>query len=304
MRFLERVTGRNGGLMDFLQRMAGYALTGVTREHALFFLYGTGTNGKGTFLNTLSAIMGHYASVASMDTFIASHSEKHSTDLAMLRGARLVTAQETEEGRRWAEAKLKALTGGDPITARFMRQDNFTFVPQFKLVIAGNHKPALRNIDPAMRRRFHLIPFTQTIPEAEVDRHFPEKLRAEWPAILDWAIEGCRHWLSIGLAPPAPVRDATEAYFIAEDSFSRWVDEELLVNRDDPKLRDSSTALWKSWNVWCAENGEQPGTQRSLSERLAAHGFQQYRTNKERGFIGISAIRRAPDRRTGGDDDR
>jgi putative DNA primase/helicase len=135
-----------------LQRVAGYSLTGITREHALFFGYGTGANGKGTFLNTPTGILGGYATIAPMETFTASPTDRHPTDLAMLRGARLVSAQETEEGRRWAESKIKALTGGDPITARFIRQDFFTFTPQFKLFIAGNHKPGLsrrRRSDPA-----------------------------------------------------------------------------------------------------------------------------------------------------------
>jgi putative DNA primase/helicase len=299
MAFLERVTGGDAELQDFLQRMAGYSFTGVTREHALFFLYGTGTNGKGTFINTLTAIMGRYASVASMDTFIATTSEKHSTDLAMLRGARLVTAQETEEGRRWAESKLKALTGGDPITARFMRQDNFTFIPQFKLVIAGNHKPALRNIDPAMRRRFHLVPFTQTIPEHEVDRQFPEKLRAEWPAILAWAIEGCQHWQRIGLLPPAIVRDATEAYFVAEDSFSRWFEECAIESK---QTWTSSQEIWRNWSIWCERNGEHAGTPKSLAEKLVTRGFVPERTNKQRGFRGINLIYKAKSHHEVGDD--
>src|SRR4029079_18211533 len=150
-------------------RMAGYSLTGITREHALFFAYGTGGNGKGVFLNTLSAILSDYAAVAPMEAFIATQGERHPTDLAELRGARPVTSQETEEGRRWAESKIKALTGGDPITARFMRQDFFTYLPAFKLVIAGNHKPGLRGVDEAIRRRFHLVPFTVTIAEDQRD---------------------------------------------------------------------------------------------------------------------------------------
>ena len=108
--------------------MAGYCLTGVTTEHALFFLYGTGANGKSVFVNTLTAILGDYATVAAMDMFMATHGERHPTDMAGLRGARLVTSIETEQGRRWAESKLKALTGGDKITARFMRQDFFEFI--------------------------------------------------------------------------------------------------------------------------------------------------------------------------------
>ena len=159
-RFLHEITGGDAELQAYLKRAVGYCLTGSVREHALFFAHGPGGNGKGVFLNTVAAILGDYATVASMDSFTATHTDRHPTDMAMLRGARLVTAQETEEGRRWAEAKVKALTGGDPITARFMRQDFFTYRPQFKLFVAGNHKPSLRNIDDAIRRRLHLIPFT------------------------------------------------------------------------------------------------------------------------------------------------
>ena len=142
--FLDPVTDGDAELIAFLQRVVGYALTGVTREHALFFLYGTGANGKGTFLNTLTGILGDYAHRAHRDLHGVT-SDRHPTDLAGLRGARLVTAVETEEGRRWAESRIKALTGGDTITARFMRQDFFEFTPQFKLLIAGNHKPGLRS---------------------------------------------------------------------------------------------------------------------------------------------------------------
>src|SRR5262249_34565131 len=152
----------------------GYALTGSTREHALFFLYGPGANGKSVFMNTVAAIVGDYAKTAPVDTFIEATHERHPTDLAGLMGARLVTASETQKGRRWDEAKVKTLTGGDKIAARFMRGDFFEYAPQFKLVISGNHKPSLRNVDEAIRRRFHLVPFTVTIPEQERDRDLPE----------------------------------------------------------------------------------------------------------------------------------
>ncbi|MGH7156013.1 MAG: phage/plasmid primase, P4 family [Acetobacteraceae bacterium] len=151
--FLSRITGNDGALHDFLQRAAGYALTGITREHALFFGYGTGANGKGTFLNTMTAIMGDYATVATMETFIASPSERHPADLAMLRGARLVAAQETEEGRRWAETRIKAMTGGDPITARFMRQDFFTFTITSRGYAALTRRCALQRHDSDRRTR-------------------------------------------------------------------------------------------------------------------------------------------------------
>ena len=164
MEFLDTVTGGDADLQAYLQRMAGYCLSGVTTEHALFFLYGTGANGKSVFANTLTAIMGDYATVAAMDMFMATHGDRHPTDMAGLRGARIVTSIETEQGSRWAESKLKALTGGDKITARFMRQDFFEFTPQFKLLIVGNHKPSIRNVDEAMKRRLHMVPFTVTIP--------------------------------------------------------------------------------------------------------------------------------------------
>ena len=211
--FLATVTGRDAELQAYLQRVVGYCLTGVTGEHALFFLYGTGANGKSVFVTIVSGILGDYATVAPMDMFMAATGERHPTDMAGLRGARLVTATETEQGRRWAESKLKTLTGGDKITARFMRQDFFEFVPQFKLVVAGNHKPAIRNIDEAMRRRLHLIPFTVTIPPAERDKKLPEKLMAERDGIMAWAVDGCREWQQIGLKPPAAVSAATERVF-------------------------------------------------------------------------------------------
>src|SRR5205823_6120201 len=159
------------------------ALTGVTREHALFFVYGTGANGKSVFLSALRAIYGDYATSAPMATFLATRGERHPTDVAGLRGARLVAAQEVERGRHWAEAKIKALTGGDRVSARFMRQDFFEFAPQFKLVLAGNHKAVLRTVDEAIRRRINLIPITVTIPPAERDKDLSEKLKAEWPGI-------------------------------------------------------------------------------------------------------------------------
>ena len=134
-----------------------------------------------------------------------------------------MTSIETEEGRRWAESKIKGLTGGDPISARFMRQDFFQFVPQFKLVIAGNHKPSLRSVNEAIRRRFHLVPFDVTIPVAERDLQLAEKLRGEWPGILKWAIDGCIAWHHDGLNPPGAVQEATAAYLASEDHIARWI---------------------------------------------------------------------------------
>lgn len=282
--FLATVTRNDAELKAYLQRVVGYCLTGVTSEHALFFLHGTGANGKSVFVTTISGILGDYATVAPMDMFMAATGERHPTDMAGLRGARLVTATETEQGRRWAESKLKTLTGGDRITARFMRQDFFEFIPQFKLVVAGNHKPAIRNVDEAMRRRLHLIPFTVTIPRSQRDQKLSEKLLAERDGILGWAVEGCREWQRIGLKPPAAVAAATEEYFEAEDSLGRWLDEKC---ERGPNLTETSAALFAAWKAWAEANGEFIASVKWLSENLVSRGFEQRRDHRARGFRGL-----------------
>jgi putative DNA primase/helicase len=276
-KFLAEITGGDIELQDFLQRVAGYALTGSIREHALFFFYGTGGNGKGVFLGTLTAILAGYAAVAPMETFIASRVEQHPTDLAGLRGARLVTAQETEQGRRWAESKIKTLTGGDPISARFMRQDFFTYSPQFKLVIAGNHKPGLRGVDEAIRRRFHLVPFTVTITKP--DTELTDKLRAEWSGILQWAIKGCLEWQRIGLAPPTAVRQATEAYLASEDAIAQWIDEGCACDRI---YTERSATLFASWKDWAEAAGEFVGSQKRFAQALEDRGFERFHDSRTR----------------------
>jgi putative DNA primase/helicase len=236
--FLHRITDGDLDLQAFLQRMCGYALTGETREHALFFLYGLGANGKSVFLNTIAGILGDYQRTAPIETFTASTSDRHPTELAMLRGARLVTAIETEDGRRWPEARIKSLTGGDHISARFMHQDFFDFKPKFKLMIAGNHTPGLRSVDEAIRRRFNLVPFSVTIPPEERDKTLPERLRDEWSGILTWMLEGCAEWQQKGLQPPAAVVKATAEYLEAEDSIATWIEERC---DRSPDLRSSPT---------------------------------------------------------------
>jgi putative DNA primase/helicase len=245
--FLSRVTGGNTDLILFLRRVAGYSLTGSTQEHALFFLYGLGANGKSTFLNAITAAAGDYHCTTPIETFTASNHDRHPTELAGLRGARLVTATETEEGRRWAESRIKALTGGDRIAARFMRQDFFEFAPAFKLIIAGNHKPGLRSVDEAIRRRFNLIPFTVTIPPEERDDQLAEKLKLELPGILAWMLEGCLDWQEQGLTAPQIVTEATAEYLQDEDALSAWIDE---CGERDPRGRELATDLFSSFSQW------------------------------------------------------
>ena len=290
LRFLAQITKDDADLQAYLQRSAGYALTGSTREHVLQFGYGTGANGKGTYLNTLTGILGDYATVAPMDTFTATHADRHPTDLAMLRGARLVTAQETEQGRLWAETKIKSLTGGDPITARYMRQDFFTFQPQFKLFIAGNHRPGLTGVDEAIRRRMHLVPFGVTIPPDDRDPDLSEKLKAEWAGILAWMLQGCLAWQREGLAPPPSVVDATHAYLAAEDAFELWRD---ACTMPDINAWESSADLWTSWRRWAETAGERVGTQKAFAQTLEARGFAASREGGTgaRGYYGAQLNR-------------
>jgi putative DNA primase/helicase len=287
--FLARITNDDQDLERFFQRICGYALTGVTQEHAMFFLYGTGANGKSKFVEAISGAMGDYAKVAPIETFIDSRSQSHPTDVAGLRGARLVTAIETEEGRRWAESKVKTLTGGDRITARFMRQDFFEYTPQFKLVVAGNHKPGLRTVDEAMRRRFNLVPFTVTIPPKERDGALGEKLKEEWPGILQWAIEGCLAWQHEGLNPPASVISATREYFTEEDSLGLWIGD-----RTERKAGafESTSVLFSDWKAWAELAGEFVGTDKRFSTLLENRGYEKGRSKTARGFKGIT-LRRA-----------
>jgi putative DNA primase/helicase len=285
--FLHKVTDGDVELQKYLQRASGYCLSGLTSEHVLFFLYGTGANGKSVFIDTLIAIWGDYSAVAPMTTFMASHTDQHPTDLAMLNGVRLAVAHETEIGRHWAEARLKAITGGDPITARFMRADFFTYTPQFKLWIVGNHKPALRNVDEAIRRRIHLVPFTVTIPPEERDKDLFEKLKPEWPGVLQWATEGFLEWKKDGLAPPPAVRSATDKYLADEDSFARWIEEKCIVGKG---LQRAAGDLWGSYKAWCDINNEFAGSQKSFGQEIEKRGFEPGRTKYGRLYRGIDLI--------------
>ncbi|WP_054284885.1 phage/plasmid primase, P4 family [Gulbenkiania mobilis] len=284
--FIAEVTGGDAALQAYLQRMAGYALTGSTQEHALFFLYGTGANGKSVFVNTLATILGDYAANAPMDTFMETRTDRHPTDMAGLRGARFVAAIETEQGRRWAESKVKSLTGGDKISARFMRQDFFEFWPQFKLFVAGNHKPAIRNIDEAMKRRLHLIPFTITVPPERRDKHLQHKLLAERDGILAWALEGCLAWQRLGrLDPPPQVVAATEEYFEAEDALGRWLEERCVREANAKSL---TAELFSDWKQWAEAAGEFVGSQRRFSDLLITRGVEKWRNAAGiRGFRGV-----------------
>lgn len=271
LRFLHEASGGDADMVAYLQRVCGYILTGDTCEHALFFIHGYGGNGKSVFLNTIAGILGDYAKTASMETFTVNKFQQHSTDLAMLKGARLVTASETEAGKPWAEARIKQMTGGDPITARFLYCDHFTFLPQFKLLIVGNHAPKLSFVDDAIRRRFNILPFVHK-PQ-NPDKYLEKKLKAEWPKILDWMIQGCLIWKEQGLNPPTKVILATEEFFEEQDVFGQWLKTKCHVNPKNEKLKVPCSTVFLDWANFAEENGEEPGDAKMLGSRLKRLGI-------------------------------
>ncbi|MCH9751495.1 MAG: hypothetical protein K0U61_04685 [Alphaproteobacteria bacterium] len=283
--FLDEVTCGDKEVQAYLQRLAGYCLTGDIGEHAFVFLYGTGRNGKGTFTRVLSQLMGSYAVTANMDMLTEQKHASHPTELARLAGVRLVTAQETEANRNWAEARIKQITGGDPIDARFMRQDFFTYEPQFKLILSGNHKPLLRNVDPAMMARLHIVPFNAQFDQTE--RNLDEKLLTdEGPEILSWMIEGSRLWHLMGLRPPLAVTSATADYFKSQDLLSGWLEECCMIGS---QYQETSASAYASWTAWMDGRGKPAGSQKGLAIQLKAKGMTPLKLNaRTRGFQGFA----------------
>jgi putative DNA primase/helicase len=183
------------------------------------------------------------------------------------------------------------LTGGDKISAQFMRQDYFDFVPAFKLVIAGNHKPGLRSVDEAIRRRFHLVHFNVTIPLEERDEHLARKLQAEWPVILQWAIEGCLRWQANGLTPPKAISDATAAYLESEDAMAAWIEERCECKAS---FEDTSANLYASWKAWAELMGEPAISSKAFGRKIGSRpGIEptQIGHAKARGYSGIRIIK-------------
>ena len=285
-RFLAQITASDAELQKYLQRVAGYCLTGSVKEQKFFFFHGSGRNGKGVFLRTLCAIMGDYAQFAPRGMFEERAYQPHTTELARLNGARLVVSDETTENSYWDVAKLKSLTGADPITARFMRQDDTTFIPQFKLVIPGNYKPRIRTLDPAICERLCLVPFTVSFAGAP-DLDLEKKLIAEHGAILQWAIDGCHEWQRIGLAAPPAVRRATQEYFGTQDMLASWIADCCVLDRD---AHTPSGDLFTSWCAYRRSAGEPEETQRAFSDRLIRADFVNgpaKNKSQRQGFFGI-----------------
>jgi putative DNA primase/helicase len=294
LKFLNRATNGDAEMQAYLQRIAGYCLTGDVSEQALFFLDGKGGNGKGVFVNTLQNILKDYAKPTAIETLTASNSDRHPTDIADLLGARLVTCSETERGKRWAESRIKQMTGGDQLSARFTGKDFFAFTPTFKIVVSGNTKPSLR-ADDAMRRRFQVVPFRVTIPKDEQDKKLSGKLRREWSGILAWAVAGAISWQRDGLNPPASVNSATKDYMDdeSEDTLSMWIAE--CCDTSDPEARTPLGELHNSYDAFARAAGERDIMSRvRLGKALGELGYQPARTGKEgRQRVGIKKRERS-----------
>jgi putative DNA primase/helicase len=286
--FLEEALQGDREYIRHVQKWLGYCLTGSTLEQKLAFFWGPGGNGKSVLLNTVQHIMGDYSRVTDTSTFAAQKNDQHPEALADLRGARLVAANETQEGRAWDEAKIKQATGGDKISARFLNRDRFEFTPTFKLLFVGNHKPKIANIDRAMRRRIHLMPFTVT--PTVVDRNLEDKLKEEAGQILSWLIEGCLLWQKEGLEPPKIVQDATDDYFEDEDPIGRFLEERCVVKDGAAVL---GSALFESWREWAEQQNESTRSLRWLVGQLTTRGgigkWREPHTGR-RGLRGLELI--------------
>lgn len=289
-KFLARVMADNADVIAYLQRAAGYCLTGSTGEEVFFLLHGPGRNGKGVFVETLAALLGDLAEKVPVDLLCDSrrNADAPSPHLAKLPGVRLVHTSEAEENRRLGEAFVKEVTGGDTISAAAKFQDPIQFRPQFKLLFSTNHRPDIRGTDEGIWSRVHLVPFSVTIPPHERDKHLKQKLLAELPGILAWAVRGCLEWQRVGLNPPAEVLAATASYRAESDVLGAFLadctttepppvaDGELFAG----EVRATVKELRNAYQAWCLENGERPISSAAFGRSLDERGFPHCKGGK------------------------
>ncbi|MBP3742746.1 MAG: hypothetical protein J6J00_07150 [Treponema sp.] len=285
--FLMQIFRNDNQLIRFIQKAMGYTLSGDVSEQCLFILWGTGANGKSTFLNVLQQLFGDYACSASTETFMKKTSEQ-SNDLARLKGARLVTTSEIEQGKQMSESLIKSITGEDELTARFLYGEYFSFKPTFKIFMATNHKPKIRGADNGIWRRIKMIPFNVTIPPEQRDKKLTEKLIAENAGILNWLIQGYAMWKKEGLGEePKAVREANEEYRMDMDSVGMFVTDCL---ETDPTLkwRLPTALLYQTYIKWCNKNNERVMSQKWLGMRMSEKGFKRVITNGQRLWCGLA----------------
>lgn len=283
--FLEQVIP-DADVRAYFKRAIGYAATGSVTEHVLFFLFGTGANGKSTALEALREILGEgeYAKAAQPDLLLAKKQERHTVELADLRGMRLVSTVEAGEGRAWDEVRVKWLTGGDTISARLMYGNPFSFTPTHKFLVAANHKPRVSGTDVGFWRRVHMIPWTVTIPEAARDPDLRAKLRAELPGILRWVVDGAVEWRRTGLRPPPAVLAATQEYRSGEDVIAAFLDDRCEL---EDGARVVAAALYAEFRTWAERAGERPLSAIRFGEAMEERGHQRVKSNGQRWFAGV-----------------
>ena len=281
--FLERVMDGNQKVIDFLQRAVGYSLSGYTTEQVLFFLWGRGANGKSVFLEILLSLAGEYGSVTPEQTLRQGRRDIPN-DIARLAGARIVIVNEISDGIRFNEGRIKDLTGGDTVSARFLHKEWFDFRPQFKLWLRGNYKPTITGTDDGIWRRFLLIPFLVQIPPDEQDKNLLAKLQGELPGILNWALEGNRQWRDIGLEPPDEVRAAVSQYREEMDLLGQFI-EEFCISDDCRPIK--SSLLLTCYNAWAVKLGGEMLSAVSFSQRMEARGFEKRRSTRGTFWQGI-----------------
>ena len=300
--FLERVLPGEE-LRTFVRRAVGYSATGDTSEQVMLINHGAGNNGKSTFQEALSAALGDYSMRAPTEMLMAKRAGGVPNDVARLKGARFVTASETEEGRRLAESLVKDLTGQDTISARFMRAEWFDFKPSHKLWLSTNHKPEIRGTDNAIWRRIRLVPWAVAIPPAERDRKLAQKLRSELSGILAWAVEGCLDWRREGLQAPAEVRKATAGYRSEMDTLGDFLADRCFRGE---RLEVGKDELYKAYQMWSEDAGERTETKRKfgmlLKERGVEDGRNSERTKRIWKGIGLTTLKRSVRNGHDGDD--
>ena len=269
---LEQWTGGDQDLADYLRRVSGYALTGSVREHALLWLHGSGGNGKGTFVNTLFGILGSYAGVLAPEVLLRGPGAGHPSNLAKIDGLRLVIAPELGAGT-WNIERVKALTGGDTMTAHYMRANPFDFKPVCKLVVYGNERPSAPVVNQALARRLHMIGFTHEITKP--DRKLEEKLREEWSAILTWAVQGVGAWRELGeLGRPAAVERYGQAYLADNDLLGQFLEERC---QEGPEMMHATGELYQSYRAWAEGQGLRPMSARTFGQRLSDRGYPAHK---------------------------
>lgn len=287
-KFVERILP-DEAVRGFVQRYLGYALLGTVIEHVLAIFYGVGANGKGTLTNAVDWVLGDYAITPDPELLAERSGNFHPTSAASLFGARLAVVQEFDEGRRLAEGTVKRLTGGDPISARRMREDFWEFDPSHTFVLATNYRPVIRGTDEGIWRRLRLIPFDVSIPKSEQDGRLPERLRLEADGILTWLVQGYQDWQANGLNEPDAVKKANEAYRADSDYFSRFINERCT---EQPMVSVNSTLIYEDWCRWCGSEGVDAGSQTAFSLTLEQRGFEKGTLAGRKVFKGIGLLPR------------